>query len=210
LEQKYYKIHNTDLYILEDFTGDIDIEEVVSDVGQIVQAHFLEGLETIVISPYPTEGRLMEGSTIYIRNDFFCEELLTEEIILSIGEFIYSNLLEDRKEDIAKLFLIKRAKLFDEFSKKYNKKVSLYEFMGKEKDKLYIDSLNNIDFEDMIFLTQKYFGNYESSLSLKNYISNSFHLYVTESLNKKYDKKISKLFDNLQEGEDYEKEYRNR
>jgi len=209
LEQKYYKIHNTNLYILEEITGDIDIEDVLEEVENSVEQHFLEGIETIIVSPYPSEGRLIEGNTIYIRNDYFCEDLLSEEIILSIGEFIFSNLLDESREDISKLFLLKRAKLFDEFSKKYNKKVSLYEFMGKEEDKLYIDSLNNLDFEDMIFLTQKYFGNYESSLSLKNYISNSFHLYVTESLNKKYDKKISKLFDNLKE-ESYEKEYRNR
>ena len=208
MEQKYYKIHNTNLYILEEITGDIDIEDVLEEVENSVEQHFLEGIETIIVSPYPSEGRLIEGNTIYIRNDYFCEDLLSEEIILSIGEFIFSNLLGESKEDISKIFLLKRAKLFDEFSKKYNKKVSLYEFMGKEEDKLYVDSLNNLDFEDMIFLTQKYFGNYESSLSLKNYISNSFHLYVTESLNKKYDKKISKLFDNLRE-ESYEKEYRN-
>ena len=102
--------------------------------------------------------------------------------------------------------MYKRAKLFDEYSKKYNKQVSLYEFLDDEEDNVYVNNLNNIDFEDMILLTQKYFGNYESSLSLKNYISNSFHLYVTESLNKKYDKKISKLFDNLKE-ESHEKEY---
>jgi hypothetical protein len=209
LEQKYYKIHNTNFYILEEITGDIDIEDVLEEVENSVEQHFLEGVETIIVSPYPSEGRLIEGNTIYIRNDYFCEDLLSEEIILSIGEFIFSNLLDENREDISKLFLLKRAKLFDEFSKKYSKKVSLYEFMGKEEDKLYVDSLNNLDFEDMIFLTQKYFGNYESSLSLKNYISNSFHLYVTESLNKKYDKKISKLFDNLKE-ESYEKEYRNR
>ena len=209
MEQKYYKIHNTNLYILEEITGDIDIEDVLEEVENSVEQHFLEGIETIIVSPYPSEGRLIEGNTIYLRHDYFCEDLLSEEIILSIGEFIFSNLLDESREDISKLFLLKRAKLFDEFSKKYNKKVSLYEFMGKEEDKLYIDSLNNLDFEDMIFLTQKYFGNYESSLSLKNYISNSFHLYVTESLNKKYDKKISKLFDNLKE-ESYEKEYRNR
>ena len=209
MEQKYYKIHNTNLYILEEITGDIDIEDVLEEVENSVEQHFLEGVETIIVSPYPSEGRLIEGNTIYIRNDYFCEDLLSEEIILSIGEFIFSNLLDENREDISKLFLLKRAKLFDEFSKKYSKKVSLYEFMGKEEDKLYVDSLNNLDFEDMIFLTQKYFGNYESSLSLKNYISNSFHLYVTESLNKKYDKKISKLFDNLKE-ESYEKEYRNR
>ncbi len=206
MEQKYYKIHNTDLYIVEDFTGEIDIEEVIEEVQDVVSPHFLEGVESIIVSHYPNEGRLLEGDTIYIRNDFYCEELLVEELILSIGDFIYSNLVEDRREDIAKYFLFKRAKLFDEYTQKYNKKASLYEFMGKEEEKQYVDVLNNIDFEDMIFLTQKYFGNYESSLSLKNYISNSFHLYVTESLNKKYDKKISKLFDNLRE-ENYEKEY---
>jgi len=206
LEQKYYKIHNTDLYIVEDFTGEIDIEEVIEELRDTVSPNFLEGIESIIVSHYPEEGRLLEGSTIYVRNDFYCEELLIEEIILSIGDFIYSNLIDDKKEDITKYFLFKRAKLFDEYTKKYNKKASLYEFMGKEEEKQYVDILNNIDFEDMIFLTQKYFGNYESSLSLKNYISNSFHLYVTESLNEKYDKKISKLFDNLRE-ENYEKEY---
>ena len=207
MEQKYYKIHNTNLYILEDFDGDIDVDSVVEDIEEAVEERFLEGLETLIVSPYPETGRLVEGNTVYLRNDFHCEELLVEEIVISIGEFIFSNLVEEQKEDISKFFLIKRAKLFDEFSKKYNKKVSLYEFMGKEEDKLYIDSLNNLDFEDMIFLTQKYFGNYESSLSLKKYISNSFHLYVTESLNNKYDKKITKLFDSIKE-EYYEKEYR--
>ncbi len=206
MEQKYYKIHNTDLYIIEDFIGEIDIQEVIEEVEDIVESHFLEGIESIIVSPYPDEGRLVEGSTLYIRNDFYCEELLVEEIILSIGDFIYKNLVEEKREDISKYFLFKRAKLFDEYSKKYNKRVSLYEFLDDEEDNVYVNNLNNIDFEDMILLTQKYFGNYESSLSLKNYISNSFHLYVTESLNKKYDKKISKLFDNLKE-ESYEKEY---
>ena len=206
MEQKYYKIHNTDLYIIEDFIGEIDIQEVIEDVEETVAPHFLEGIESIIISPYPNEGRLLEGNTLYIRNDFYCEELLVEEVILAIGDFIYSNLVEEKRDDISKYFLFKRTKLFDEYSKKYNKRVSLYEFLGEEEDKVYVDNLNNIDFEDMIFLTQKYFGNYESSLSLKNYISNSFHLYVTESLNKKYDKKISKLFDNLKE-EHYEEKY---
>ena len=206
MEQKYYKIHNTDLYIVEDFTGEIDIKEVIEEVEDVVSPGFLEGVESIIVSRYPEEGRLLEGNTVYIRNDFYCEELLVEELILSIGDFIYSSLVDDKKEDITKYFLFKRAKLFDEYTQKYNKKASLYEFMGKEEEKQYVDILNNIDFEDMIFLTQKYFGNYESSLSLKNYISNSFHLYVTESLNKKYDKKISKLFDNMRE-ENYEKEY---
>ena len=206
MEQKYYKIHNTDLYIIEDFIGEIDIQEVIEDVEETVAPHFLEGIESIIISPYPNEGRLLEGNTLYIRNDFYCEELLVEEVILAVGDFIYSNLVEEKRDDISKYFLFKRTKLFDEYSKKYNKRVSLYEFLGEEEDKVYVDNLNNIDFEDMIFLTQKYFGNYESSLSLKNYISNSFHLYVTESLNKKYDKKISKLFDNLKE-EHYEEKY---
>ena len=206
MEQKYYKIHNTDLYIIEDFIGEIDIQEVIEDVEETVAPHFLEGIESIIISPYPNEGRLLEGNTLYIRNDFYCEELLVEEVILAIGDFIYSNRVEEKRDDISKYFLFKRTKLFDEYSKKYNKRVSLYEFLGEEEDKVYVDNLNNIDFEDMIFLTQKYFGNYESSLSLKNYISNSFHLYVTESLNKKYDKKISKLFDNLKE-EHYEEKY---
>ena len=206
MEQKYYKIHNTDLYIIEDFIGEIDIQEVIEDVEETVAPHFLEGIESIIVSPYPDEGRLLEGNTFYIRNDFYCEELLVEEIILAVGDFIYNNLVEEKRDDISKYFLFKRTKLFDEYSKKYNKRVSLYEFLGEEEDKVYVDNLNNIDFEDMIFLTQKYFGNYESSLSLKNYISNSFHLYVTESLNKKYDKKISKLFDNLKE-EHYEEKY---
>jgi len=206
LEQKYYKIHNTDLYIIEDFTGEIEIQEVIEEVEQTVSPNFLEGIESIVISQYPQKGRLLEGNTLYIRNDFYCEELLTEEIILAVGDFIYNNLLDERKEDISKYFLFKRAKLFDEYSKNYNKKASLHEFLDDEEDSVYVNNLNNIDFEDMIFLTQKYFGNYESSLSLKNYVSNSFHLYVTESLNKKYDKKISKLFDNLKE-EHYEEKY---
>lgn len=206
MEQKYYKIHNTDLYIIEDFTGEIEIQEVIEEVEQTVSPNFLEGIESIVISQYPQKGRLLEGNTLYIRNDFYCEELLTEEIILAVGDFIYNNLLDERKEDISKYFLFKRAKLFDEYSKNYNKKASLHEFLDDEEDSVYVNNLNNIDFEDMIFLTQKYFGNYESSLSLKNYVSNSFHLYVTESLNKKYDKKISKLFDNLKE-EHYEEKY---
>ena len=207
MEQKYYKIHNTNLYILEKLDGDIDIENIIEDLEEMIEQKFLEGLETLIVSPYPDKGRKIEGNTVYIRNDFHCEELFVEEIVISIGEFIFSNLVSDKVEDMSKFFLSKRAKLFDEYSRKYSKKVSLYEFMGSDEDKLYVDSLNNLDFEDMIFLTQKYFGNYDSSLSLKNYISNSFHLYVTESLNKKYDKKITKLFDNLKE-EDYEKEYR--
>ena len=206
MEQKYYKIHNTDFYIVEDFTGEIEIEEVIEEIEETVASHFLEGIESIIVSPYPEEGRLLDGSTIYITNDFYCEELFVEEAILAIGDFIYNNLQKEKRDDISKYFLFKRAMLFDEYSKKYNKRAALYEFLDEEEDKLYVDNLNNIDFEDMIFLTQKYFGNYESSLSLRNYISNSFHLYVTESLNKKYDKKITKLFDNLKE-EEYEKEY---
>ena len=199
MEQKYYKIHNTNLYILNEFIGDIDINDVTEEVEDIVPCKFLEGVESIILSPYPDSGRSVEGDTIYVKNNFYCEELLVEEIILSIGDFIYNNLVEEKREDITKYFLFKRAKLFDEYTKKYNKKASLYEFMGKEEEKQYVDILNNIDFEDMIFLTQKYFGNYDSSLSLKKYISNSFHLYITESLNKKYDKKITKLFDSLKE-----------
>lgn len=206
MEQKYYKIHNTDLYIIEGFAGEIEIQEILEEVEDIVESHFLKGIESIIVSPYPEEGRLVEGNTLYIKNDFHCEELFFEELILAIGDFIYSNLIQEKREDISKYFLFKRAKLFDEYSKKYNNKASLHEFLDDEEDRIYIENLNNIDFEDMIFLTQKYFGNYESSLSLKNYICNSFHLYVTESLNKKYDKKITKLFDNLKE-EIYEKEY---
>ena len=206
MEQKYYKIHNTDLYIVEDFTGEIDIEEVIEEVQDVVSPHFLEGVESIIVSHYPDEGRMSEGSTLYIKNDFHCEDLLIEEVILAVGDFIYNNLIEEQRTDISKYFLFKRAKLFDEYSKKYNKRVSLSEFLDEEEDRNYVNNLNNIEFEDMIFLTQKYFGNYDSSLSLKNYISNSFHLYVTESLNKKYDKKISKLFDNMKE-ESYEKKY---
>ncbi|HBY70157.1 MAG TPA: hypothetical protein DEG69_21825 [Flavobacteriaceae bacterium] len=199
MEQKYYNIYNTNIYILNDFIGDIDIAEVIEELKEIVPNKFIEGVESIIFSEYPATGRSIEGTTIYIKNNFHCEELLIEEVILSIGDFIYNNLLEDKREDISKYFLFKRVKLFDEYSKRYNNKASLSEFISAEEEKEYIKNLNNIDFEDMIFLTQKYFGNYESSLSLKNYISNSFHLYVTESLNKKYDKKITKLFDNLKE-----------
>jgi len=199
LEQKYYKIHNTNLYILNEFSGDIEIDEVIEEVEDAVPSRFLEGVESIIFSSYPDTGRSVEGSTIYVKNNFYCEELLVEEIILSIGDFIYNNLIDEKREDISKYFLFKRAKLFDEYSKKYNKRVSLSEFISSEEEKDYVKNLNNIDFEDMIFLTQKYFGNYESSLSLKKYISNSFHLYITESLNKKYDKKITKLFDSLRE-----------
>ena len=48
MEQKYYKIHNTDLYIIEDFIGEIDIQEVIEDVEETVAPHFLEGIETRV------------------------------------------------------------------------------------------------------------------------------------------------------------------
>ena len=112
MEQKYYKIHNTNLYILEEITGDIDIEDVLEEVENSVEQHFLEGIETIIVSPYPSEGRLIEGNTIYIRNDYFCEDLLSEEIILSIGEFIFSNLLGESKEDISKIFLLKSCLLY--------------------------------------------------------------------------------------------------
>ena len=199
MEQKYYKIHNTNLYILEGFDGDINIENVIEDIEEIVDDHFLEGLETLIVSPYPEQGRIIEGDTIYLRNDYHCDELFIEEILISVGEFNFLNLIGEDKEDLKQFFLTKRAKMFQELREKYNQKVSLYEFMESKEDKLYVDNLNNLEFEDMILLTQKYFGTYESSLSLRNYISNSFHLYVTESLNKKYDKKISKLFENLKE-----------
>jgi hypothetical protein len=199
LEQKYYKIHNTNFYILEKITGEVDLQEVIEEIEEAVPSQFLDGIESVILSAYPPTGRSVEGNTIYIKNDFYCEELLVEEIILSIGDYIYNNLIDENMEDISKYFLFKRVRLFDEYNNRFNNKVSLNEFIGIEEEKNYVKNLNNIDFEDMILLTQKYFGNYEASLSLKNYISNSFHLYVTESLNKKYDKKITKLFNNLKE-----------
>ena len=130
LGAKYYKIHNTDFYIVEDFTGEIEIEEVIEELEETVASHFLEGIESIIVSPYPEEGRLLDGSTIYITNDFYCEELFVEEAILAIGDFIYNNLQKEKRDDISKYFLFKRAKLFDEYSKKYNNRAYSLRVLG--------------------------------------------------------------------------------
>ena len=57
MEQKYYKIHNTNLYILEKLDGDIDIENIIEDLEEMIEQKFLEGLETLIVSPYPDKGR---------------------------------------------------------------------------------------------------------------------------------------------------------
>ena len=188
------------------------MSRIMKAVEKKIPSHFLPEIESIIIadiSKITKEEHLLEGDTIYISNEHYCEDLLVENFTIAAGESLfdkYEHLIHN--EELEKEFLEKRRDLYYDFVKIY-KDIALSDFMILEESCHFTKSMKRIGFDDVIYNTQKHFINYDSCLSLKNYFSHLFFSYLEGNINKKkfqgFMKIINKVGKSCKENTNYEK-----
>lgn len=188
MAQKSYrkKIHDKiTVYQTKRLPTGMKISRIMRMIEKTIPAHFLSEIETLVIADLgkiTKEERMLEGETIFISNEHYCEPLLVENFTLSVGESLfkkYSHLVYD--DTLVKEFILKRKDLYYELVKVVPH-IALSDFLSTEKSADFNRSLKKLQFEDVLIGTQKYFVNYESSLSLENYFSHLFNAHVCGEL----------------------------
>ena len=158
--------------------------------------YFLSEIESLVIaniSKMTNEEYFLEGDTVFISNEHYCEDLLIENFILAIGQSLfkkYEHVVYD--ESLEKEFYLKRRDLYYDLCA-IKKDIALSDFLILEMSDTFEKSLRNIDFDELIYNTQKSFINYDSCLSLEKYFSHLFKEHVTGTLQKREFQKFSKI-----------------
>ncbi len=164
------------------------MSRIMKIIEKKIPSYFLFEIESLIIadiSKITENEHLLEGNTIFISNEHYCEDLLIENFIIAIGESLfnkYEYMIYDEK--LEKEFLEKRRDLYYDLIGVY-KKIALSDFMILEHSPIFTKSIKKIDFNDVIFNTQKHFINYDSCLSLKNYFSHLFNSCLEKNIEKK-------------------------
>ena len=132
-----------------------------------------------------------------------------ENFIIAVGESLY-NKYE---------YLVPTTGLEEEFMEKRRdlyydlvstcRDIALSDFLIMEESSHFAKSIRKIDYNDVIYSTQKYFVNYDSCLSLKKYFSHLFNSYLEKTLERKkfrgFVKIINKVREDCKENTYYEK-----
>jgi hypothetical protein len=191
LAQKSYKkkIHNSiTVYQANKLPTGMKMSRIMKIIEKKIPSYFLSEIESLIIadiSKITEDEHLLEGNTIFISNEHYCEDLLIENFIIAAGESLfdkYEHLIYDK--ELEKEFLEKRRDLYYDLVKIY-KKIALSDFLILEMSGEFTKSMKKIDFNDVIYNTQKYFINYDSCLSIKNYFSHLFNSYLEKNIEKK-------------------------
>jgi len=197
LAQKSYKkkIHNNILvYQTNKLPTGMRMSRIMKIIEKKVPKHFLKEIESLVIadiSKFTDEERMLEGNTVFISNEHYCEDLLIENFIITVGESLfnkYDYMIYDRK--IKDEFIEKRRDLYYDLVE-IHKDIAFSDFLSLDAPHDFTRAIRKLDFDDVIYNTQKHFVNYDSSLSLKNYFSHLFNSFIEREL----DKRSFKAFD---------------
>ena len=145
------------------------ISRIMKSIEKTIPSHFLSEVEALIIADLAKitkEERLLEGDTIFISNEHYCEPLLVENFTLTVGESLYKKYNYVFCDDLLKKeFLIKRRDLYYDLIG-FTPNLALSDFLNTESPSDFVRSIRKIEFEDVLSNTQKYFVNYVSSLAL--------------------------------------------
>jgi len=191
LAQKSYKkkIHDKVMvYQTKKLPTGMKISRIMKSIEKTIPSHFLSEVEALIIADLAKitkEERLLEGDTIFISNEHYCEPLLVENFTLTVGESLYKKYNYVFCDDLLKKeFLIKRRDLYYDLIG-FTPNLALSDFLNTESPSDFVRSIRKIEFEDVLSNTQKYFVNYESSLSLENYFSHLFNAHMCGQIRKR-------------------------
>ena len=191
MAQKSYKkkIHdNITVYQTDKLPTGMKVSRIMRIIEKKIPSYFLSEIESFIIadiSKFTGEDKMLEGNTIFVSNEHYCEDLLIENFILSVGESLYrkySHLVY--RNPMTEEFVKKRRDLYYDLTK-YSSSIALSDFLDLESTKTFERSIRKIEFEDVLISTQKHFVNYESSLSYINYFSHLFNAHMSGSIKKR-------------------------
>lgn len=214
MAQKSYKkrIHdNIVVYQTSKLPTGMRMSRIMKVIEKKVPKHFLSEVESLIIadiSNITSEERMLEGNTIFISNEHYCEDLLIENFVISVGESLfnkYDHMIYDRK--IKDEFIEKRRDLYYDLVEIY-RDIAFSDFLNLDSPKDFSRITRRMNFDDVIYSTQKYFVNYDSCLSLKNYFSHLFNSFIERELDKKnfkaFDLVVREVGKRCKENKDYE------
>lgn len=214
MAQKSYKkrIHNNiTVYQTNKLPTGMRMSRIMKIIEKKIPKHFLNEIESLVIADISNithEEKILEGNTIFISNEHYCEDILIENFIIAVGESLfnkYGYMIYDRK--IKDEFIKKRKDLYYDLVEVY-KDIALSDFLSLDEPRDFTRTVRKIDFDDVIYNTQKHFVNYDSSLSLKNYFAHLFNSFIEQELDKKsfkaFEKVVQEVSHICKENRDYE------
>ena len=191
MAQKSYKkkIHNNvTVYQANKLPTGMKMSRIMRVIEKKIPAYYLRGVESLVIadiSKLTPEEKMVEGNTIFISNEHYCEDLLIENFIISVGETLFAEVEGVKEfEDFEQEFLFKRRDLYYDLAKSYDN-IAFSDFLSLEISQGFTKSIRKINFDDVIYSTQKYFVNYDSCLSLKKYFSHLFFFHLDKEIDKR-------------------------
>ena len=169
-------------------------------------------IETLIIadiSKITSEEGLVEGNTVFISNEHYCEDLLIENFIISVGETLYDKYEHIIcQEEFTQEFFEKKRDLYYDLVDIY-KNMALSDFLSLEVSPEFVKYMRKMNFDDVIYNTQKYFVNYDSCLSLKKYFSHLFYFHLEKKIDKNnfkaFKKTMNKMRKICKEKTNYEK-----
>lgn len=159
-----------------------------------IPKHFLSEVDALIIADLEKIGSsegMVEGDTIFIDSQQYCEDLLIENFIILVGESLFSRYEGDINEDkVVDEFIKKRRDLYYDLIE-YDNNIALSDFLVLEENNMMPRYFRKLNFEDVMLNVQKYFINYDSCLSLKNYFSHHFAAHISGEISKKEYKELS-------------------
>ena len=197
MAQKSYKkkIHNkVTVYQTNKLPTGMKISRIMKIIEKKIPKHFLSEVDTLIIADLEKIGTsegMVEGDTIFIDSQQYCEDLLIENFIILVGESLFSRYEGEINEDkVVDEFIKKRRDLYYDLVE-YNNNIALSDFLVLEDNSMMPRYFRKLNFEDVILNVQKYFINYDSCLSLKNYFSHHFAAHINGEISKKEYKELS-------------------
>jgi len=196
LAQKSYKkkIHNkVTIYQTKKMPVGMKVSRIMKIIEKRIPKHFLSEIDTVVIADISKISSfenssldgVLEGDTIFVNSEQYCEDLLVDTFAILVGESLFA-----RHEGV-----ISSETLITEFIKKRrdlyydllvcHRDLALSDFLGLDHPYLLKRALRKVDFEDAICNIQKHFVNYDSCLSFKNYFSHHFAAILSGNIRRK-------------------------
>ena len=202
-ERKEYYLYDIPIFILNPFSEEIKIDDVVEEITNIIPYKFLKGLEGVYVGDFPElKDRdihaMLKDDAIYLSSILPDDESVSYDLIVSDVVHEIAHLLENKQyyeiygdKEIETEYLGKKKRLVDLL------RANGISFHGMGKlffSEEHVDELDNflydqIGYDKIIPLTVGLFTSPYSVTSLREYFANGFEEYL--SGDKDYLKEIS-------------------
>jgi len=184
---------------------DVNVKEVLSLVGRLIPARFIETIDSIYVGIWPDlEDRdlqaLYKDGAIFVTNEQSSESDMADDIVHELAHAVEENYTAEIYGDgkLEREFLSKRQKMWILLKDEFAGVPDLHTFMNVEYDKGFDSYLyNDVGYSILNVLTSNIFFSSYGATSLREYFANGFEAYYFHRDIKKIKELSPILFDKI-------------